>query len=243
MELVSVSIIQDNLCFEHTKYVTMGIVLVFLNLSHNWILTVNRHLSLGLNRHGLLIRPCLKTLVFLHLKQKTVQRKKDVEILNKLHCKTLSLKQLIKKPPKKFCKQKISDCIEERITLTNDYILPMKRSMCYLVLTWFEVSHEVMLKRKNLTTCCNQNMPALPLSDDLYCWTTRTFSYNYFMQRIRVLLSANEPILHRLVSHCYNSLLTFSVMLSRWKWGFLEPQKVKMSKAIKLKKGPAVLLY
>ena len=148
MELVSVSIIQDNLCFEHTKYVTMGIVLVFLNLSHNWILTVNRHLSLGLNRHGLLIRPCLKTLVFLHLKQKTVQRKKDVEILNKLHCKTLSLKQLIKKPPKKFCKQKISDCIEERITLTNDYILPMKRSMCYLVLTWFEVSHEVMLKRK-----------------------------------------------------------------------------------------------
>ena len=148
MELVSVFIIQDNLCFEQTKYVTTGIVL-------------------GLNRHGLLIRPCLKTLVFLHLKQKTVQRKKDVEILNKLHCKTLSLKQLIKKPPKKFCKQKISDCIEERITLTNDYILPMKRSMCYLVLTWFEVSHEVMLKRKNLTTCCNQNMPALPLSDDL----------------------------------------------------------------------------
>ena len=31
-------------CFEHTNYVTMGIVLVFLNLSHNWILTVNRHL-------------------------------------------------------------------------------------------------------------------------------------------------------------------------------------------------------
>ena len=61
----------------------------------------------GLNRHGLLIRPCLKTLVFLHLKQKTVQRKKDVEILNKLHYKTLSLKQLIRKPPKRFCKQKI----------------------------------------------------------------------------------------------------------------------------------------
>ena len=164
MKLVSVSIIQDNSCFEHTKYVTMGIVLVFLNLSHNWILTVNRHLSLGLNRHGLLIRPCLKTLVFLHLKQKTVQRKKEVEIWNTSHCETLSLNLLIRKPPKKFCKQKISDCLEERIILTNDYILPMKR---YLVLTWFEVSHEVMLKRKNLTTCCNQNMPALPLSDDL----------------------------------------------------------------------------
>ena len=167
MKLVSVSIIQENSCFEHTKYVTMGIVLVVLNLSHNWILTVNRHLWLGLDRHGLLIRPCLKTLVFLHLKQKTVQRKKDVEILNKLHCKTFSLKQLIRKPPKRFCKQKISDCLEERIILTNDYILPMKPSMCYLVLTWFEVSHEVMLKRKNLTTCCNQNMPASPLSDDL----------------------------------------------------------------------------
>ena len=83
---------------------------------------------------------------------------------------------------------------------------------------------------------CNQKMPVLPLSDDLLCWTTRTFSYNYFMQRIRVLLSANEPILHRLVSHRYNSLLTFSMMLSRWKWAFLEPQKVKMSKALKPKK-------
>ena len=158
MKLVSVSIIQDNSCFEHTKYVTMGIVLVFLSLSHNWILTVNRHLWLGLNRHGLLIRPCLKTLVFPHLKQKTVQRKKEVEMWNTSHCETLSLHLLIRKPPKKFCKQKFSDCLEERIILTNDYILPM---------TWFEVSHEVMLKRKNLTTCCNQNMPALPLSDDL----------------------------------------------------------------------------
>ena len=145
----------------------MGIVLVVLNLSHNWMLTVNLHLWLGLNRHGLLIRPCLKTLVFLHWKQKTVQRKKDVEILNTWHWETLSLNQLIRKPPKKFCEQKISDSLEEKIILTNDYTLPMKRSMCYLVLTWFEVSHEVMLKRKNLTTCCNQNMPALPLSDDL----------------------------------------------------------------------------
>ena len=140
-------------------------MLVVLTLSHNWILTqliVICHLS-----DGLLIRPCLKTLVFLHWKQKTVQRKKDVEILNTSHCKTLSLKQLIRKPPKKFCKQKISDSLEKRIILTNDYILPMKRSMCFLFMTWSEVSHEVMLKRKNLTTCCNQNMPALPLSDDL----------------------------------------------------------------------------
>ena len=164
IKLVSVSIIQDNSCFEHTKYVTMGIVLVFLNLSHNWILTVNRHLSLGLNRHGLLIRPCLKTLVFLHLKQKTVQRKKDVEILNKLHCKTLSLKQLIKKPPKKFCKQKISDCIEERITLTN-YLWSARCAIWFWRgLKWATRS---CWKEKNLTTCCNQNMPALPLSDDL----------------------------------------------------------------------------
>ena len=30
-----VSVIQDNSCFEHTKYLTMGIVLVVLELSHN----------------------------------------------------------------------------------------------------------------------------------------------------------------------------------------------------------------
>ena len=171
----------------------------------------------------------LKALVFLHWKQKTVQRKKDVEIFNTRHCETLSLYYLIRKPPKKFCEQKISDSLEERIIVTNDRKLPMKRSMCQLDLTWFEVSHEVMLKRKDLTTCCNQNMPALPPPDDLLCWTTLTFSYNCFMQRIRVVHSANEPNLHRLVSQCYNSLLTFSVLLSRWKWAYLKLQKVKMS--------------
>ena len=173
------------------------------------------------------MNPCLKALVFLHWKQKTVQRKKDVEILNTSHRQTLSLNQLMRKPSKKFCKQRIWDSLEERITLTNDYILPMKRSMCYLVLTWFEVSHEVMLKRKSLTTCCNQNMPALPLSDDLQCWTTITFSCNCFMQPIRVLLLDSEPILHRLVSHYYNSLLTFSVMLSRWNELILSFRKLK----------------
>ena len=140
-------------------------MLLVLNLSHNWILTVNRNRSPFWWAAGWAL---LKTLVFLHWKQKTFQRKKkDVELLNTSHFETLSLNQLIRQPPKKFSKQKISDSLEERITLTNDYILPMKRSMCYLVLTWFEVSHEVMLKRKNITTCCNQIMPALPLSDDL----------------------------------------------------------------------------
>ena len=123
----------------------MGIVLVVLNLSHNWILTANCHLSPFWWAAG---SPCSKTLVFFHWKQKTVQRKKDVEISNTSHCETLSLKQLIRKPPKKFCKQKISDSLEEWIILTNDYILPIKRLMCYSVLTWFKVSHEVMLKRK-----------------------------------------------------------------------------------------------
>ena len=60
----------------------------------------------------------------------------------------LSVNQLIRRPPKKFCKQKISDSLEERIVLTNDYILAMKRSMCYLSMTWSEVIQEVMLKRK-----------------------------------------------------------------------------------------------
>ena len=63
------------------------------------------------------------------------EKKKDVELLNTSHFETLSLNQLIRQPPKKFSKQKISDSLQERITLTNDYILPMKRSMCYLVLT------------------------------------------------------------------------------------------------------------
>ena len=35
MKLVSVTIFQENSCFEHTKYVTMDIVLVVLELSRN----------------------------------------------------------------------------------------------------------------------------------------------------------------------------------------------------------------
>ena len=54
------------------------------------------------------------------------------------------------------------------------------------------------------------------------------------MQRIRVFLSANEPMLHKL--HCNNFLLTFSVMESRVKLVCLELQKVKMSETLKSKK-------
>ena len=99
------------------------------------------------------------------------------------------------------------------------------------VLFWSELSHDVMKKRKDFKKiCCNRNMPTLPLSDDLWCWSTTPFSSKCSMQRIRVFLSVNEPILHRLVSHCYNSSLTFSVMLSRRKWAHLELQKVKSEK-------------
>ena len=127
---------------------------------------------------GLLIRPCLKTLVFLHWKQKTVQRKKDVEILNTSHLQTLSLNQLMRKPPKKFCKQRISDSLEERITLTNDYILSMKRSMCYLVLTRFEVSHEVMLKRKKSNNLLQSKNAGLTS----FRWPVVLIDHNFFLQ-------------------------------------------------------------
>ena len=96
-------------------------------------------------------------------------------------------------------------------------------------------------EKKIVITCCNQNMPALPLSDDLQCGSTITFCSNCSMQRIRVFLSANEPMLHRLVSQYYNSLRTFSVMESRQRWAYLELQKVKMSQTLKSKKKPALL--
>ena len=98
-------------------------------------------------------------------------------------------------------------------------------------------------KKRLKKISCDQNMPALPLSDDRYCWSTTTFSFNCSMQRIRVFLSANEPILQRLVSQYYNSLPTFSVMESRWKWAHLELQKVKLSEALKSRKRRPLLLY
>ena len=60
------------------------------------------------------------------------------------------------------------------------------------------------------------------------------------MQRLKVFLSANAPILHKLVSHCFSSLLTFLVMESRWKQAYLELQKVRMSQDLKSKKRPAL---
>ena len=105
------------------------------------------------------------------------------------------------------------------------------------VLLSFKVSHEVMLKRKNLTKLVTIKT-CRPYFFQMTCRSTITFSYNCFMQRIKVFLSANEPMLHRLVSHCFNSLLTFSVMESRVKWAYLELQKVKMSEAHKSKKNP-----
>ena len=69
------------------------------------------------------------------------------------------------------------------------------------------------------------------------------FFTNCSMQRLKVFLSANAPILHKLVSHCFSSLLTFLVMESRWKQAYLELQKVRMSQDLKSEKRPALLLY
>ena len=107
------------------------------------------------------------------------------------------------------------------------------------VLLWSELSHEIMLKRK---TCSNRNMPALPLSDDLKCWWTITFSSNCSLQRIRVFLSVNELILHKLVSHCYDYLRTFSVTLSRWNELILSCRKLKCLQLLNRKKG-ALFFY
>ena len=93
-------------------------------------------------------------------------------------------------------------------------------------------------KKKSDKTCCNQNILALPLPDDLWWWSTITFSSNCSMQHIRIFLSANEPTLHRLVSQRCNSLLTFLVIQSPWKWAYLELPKVKCFKLLNRKKGP-----
>ena len=79
----------------------------------------------------------------------------------------MSLNQLIRKLPTKFCKQNISDSLNERLILTNDYILPIKALDVLLVYDVIQSEPRGHAEKKNLTTCCNQNMPALPLSDDL----------------------------------------------------------------------------
>ena len=98
-----------------------------------------------------------------------------------------------------------------------------------------------MKKRKDFKKiCCNRNMPTLPLSDDLWCWSTTPFSSKCSMQRIRVFLSVNEPILHRLVSNCYNYLLTFTMMHSRWNKLLVSCRKLNVSSS-KMEKRLALL--
>ena len=60
------------------------------------------------------------------------------------------------------------------------------------------------------------------------------------MQRIRVFLSVNEPILHRLVSNCYDYLLTFTMMHSRWHKLLVSCRKLNVSSS-KMEKRLALL--
>ena len=60
------------------------------------------------------------------------------------------------------------------------------------------------------------------------------------MQRIRVFLSVNEPILHRLVSNCYDYLLTFTMMHSRWNKLIVSCRKLNVSSS-KMEKRLALL--
>ena len=134
-----VSVIQDNSCFEHTG--TMGIVLVVLELPHNWILTLNSHLwPFWRAAHWALF----KNTHFSPIKTEKVLKYETRHIVSS---ETLSSNQLVRKPPKKFFKQKKWDSLEERIILTNDNILPMKRSMCFLLVTW---STRSCSKKQNL---------------------------------------------------------------------------------------------
>ena len=108
------------------------------------------------------------------------------------------------------------------------------------VLLWSELNYEIMLKIKIKETLLQSNMPALPFSDDVYCWSIITFSSNCSMQRIRVFLSVNEPILHRLVSNCYDYLLTFKMMHSRWNELIVSCRKLNVSSS-KMEKRLALL--
>ena len=56
------------------------------------------------------------------------------------------------------------------------------------------------------------------------------------MQRSRVFLSVNEPILHRLVLNCYDYLLTFSVMQNRLNELILSGRKLRCLKLQNKKK-------
>ena len=156
----------------------------------------------------------------------------------------MSSNHLIGKPPNKFCKEKISDSPEPRIILTNDYTLPLKRSMCYFFMTRSEVSLEYMLRRKHLKNLLQPKHAGLTSFRWPQVLIDDNFYSNCSMQRIRVFLRANEPTLHRLVSQRHNnSFLTLSLMQSPWKWADLELQKFKMSQALKSKKKCLLFLY
>ena len=73
MKLVSASVIQDNSRFWAYENVTMDIVLVVLELSLNWKLIVICDLS-----DRLLIRPCLKALIFFSTENRKLLREKKV---------------------------------------------------------------------------------------------------------------------------------------------------------------------
>ena len=78
-------------------------------------------------------------------------------------------------------------------------------------------------KEKSNKTCCNQNMPALPL----FRWSVELIDIQSFLncsvQRIRAFLSLNQRILLSLVSKKYNIFLhTYSAMHSSRKWAHFE---------------------
>ena len=92
------------------------------------------------------------------------------------------------------------------------------------------------LKEKNLTKLvaiktCRPHLFQMTCSGE----QPKLFA-NCSIQRLRFSLSANAPILHKLVSYCFSSLLTFLVMESRLKQAYLELQKVRMSQNLKSKK-------
>ena len=78
-------------------------------------------------------------------------------------------------------------------------------------------------------------------------WPVVLIDHNFLVQLLYAthqgFTISQRTHLHRLVSHCYNSLLTFSVMKSRVKWACLELQKVKMSQAFKSKKKNPLFSY
>ena len=82
---------------------------------------------------------------------------------NIVNYKTLISKQWVGKPPHKFCKRRMADSPEPRIILTNVSMLPLKCPIPYFVTMQSGVTSPRWKKKEPNKTCCNQNMPALPL--------------------------------------------------------------------------------